>query len=350
MRTVTGPTDHVVVVGAGLGGLSAALRLAGAGRRVTVLEREAVPGGRAGLLERRTATRFDTGPTVLTMPDLIADALDCVGESMADWLTCEPVVPLYRAQLRRRLDARRARRPSTRWPPRSRRSAGRARPPATGGSSTSCRELYRLEMRDFIDRNIDSPLDLLRPYAGPAGGARRLPAAGAEGGAVPARRRAPSGCSPSRRCTPGCRRTTRSRSTRSSPTWTRWPACSSRAAACTRCRGRWPARRRSTASSSATAPTVTRVELRGGRAVAVHTTDGERVAVRRGGAQPGPAGRAPRPAAARAACGGGCATRRRASCCWPARRAAYPDDRAPQHLTSAHAWQRGLRRASSAAG
>jgi phytoene desaturase len=50
MRRVTGPTDHVVVVGAGLGGLSAALRLAGAGRRVTVLEREAVPGGRAGLL------------------------------------------------------------------------------------------------------------------------------------------------------------------------------------------------------------------------------------------------------------------------------------------------------------
>ncbi len=50
MRTVSGPTDEVVVVGAGLGGLTAALRLAGAGRRVTVLEREATPGGRAGLL------------------------------------------------------------------------------------------------------------------------------------------------------------------------------------------------------------------------------------------------------------------------------------------------------------
>ncbi|WP_207770424.1 FAD-dependent oxidoreductase, partial [Frankia canadensis] len=42
MRTVEGPTDHVVIVGAGFAGLSAALRLAGAGRRVTVLEREAV--------------------------------------------------------------------------------------------------------------------------------------------------------------------------------------------------------------------------------------------------------------------------------------------------------------------
>ena len=44
MRTVTGPTDHVVVVGAGLAGLSAAMRLAGAGRKVTVVEREAIPG------------------------------------------------------------------------------------------------------------------------------------------------------------------------------------------------------------------------------------------------------------------------------------------------------------------
>ena len=97
MRRVSGRTDHVVVVGAGLGGLSAALRLAGAGRRVTVLEREAVPGGRAGLLELGGYS-FDTGPSVLTMPDLIADALDCVGESMEDWLTLRPVSPLYRAQ------------------------------------------------------------------------------------------------------------------------------------------------------------------------------------------------------------------------------------------------------------
>lgn len=49
---IKGPTDHVVVIGAGLAGLSAALRLAGAGRKVTVLERESVPGGRNGLLKK----------------------------------------------------------------------------------------------------------------------------------------------------------------------------------------------------------------------------------------------------------------------------------------------------------
>ncbi|HUW16252.1 MAG TPA: FAD-dependent oxidoreductase, partial [Actinomycetes bacterium] len=96
MRTVTGRTDHVVVVGAGLAGLSAALRLAGTGRRVTVLEREPRPGGRAGLVSD-AGYRFDNGPTVLTMPDLIADAFDCVGESMDDWITLDPVDPLYRA-------------------------------------------------------------------------------------------------------------------------------------------------------------------------------------------------------------------------------------------------------------
>ena len=99
-RTVTGPTDHVVVVGAGLAGLSAAMRLAGAGRSVTVLEREARPGGRAGQWEATTADgtyRVDTGPTVLTMPDLIADAFDSLGEEMSDWLTLHPVAPLYRS-------------------------------------------------------------------------------------------------------------------------------------------------------------------------------------------------------------------------------------------------------------
>ena len=94
-KRVTGPTNHVVIVGAGLAGLSAALRLAGAGRKVTVVERESVPGGRNGLL-KKDGYAFDTGPTVLTMPDLIADALACVGEDLKDWLDLVPVSPLYR--------------------------------------------------------------------------------------------------------------------------------------------------------------------------------------------------------------------------------------------------------------
>ena len=73
MRTVPGPTDHVVVVGAGLSGLSAAVQLAGRGRRVTVVERYGFPGGRMGQADVR-GYRIDTGPTVLTMPDIIEEA------------------------------------------------------------------------------------------------------------------------------------------------------------------------------------------------------------------------------------------------------------------------------------
>jgi phytoene desaturase len=96
MRTVTGPTDSVVIVGAGLGGLSAALYLAGAGRHVTVVERESVPGGRNGLI-RDHGYFFDTGPTVLTMPELVARPLRAVGEDIDDWLTLHRLDPAYRA-------------------------------------------------------------------------------------------------------------------------------------------------------------------------------------------------------------------------------------------------------------
>jgi phytoene desaturase len=175
VRTVSGRTDSVVVVGAGLGGLSAALRLAGAGRQVTLLERESGPGGRAGVLEL-DGYRFDTGPTVLTMPDLIADAFDCVGERMEDWLDLQPVDPLYRAfypdgsslDVHADTDA----------------TAAEIERVCGGPEAAGYRryvdfvsELYRLEMRDFIDRNIDSPLDLITPDLArlvALGGFRRL--------------------------------------------------------------------------------------------------------------------------------------------------------------------------------
>lgn len=167
--------DHVVVVGAGLGGLSAALRLAGAGRRVTVLEREDVPGGRAGLLQD-SGYSFDTGPSVLTMPGLIEDALACVDESMDDWLTLDPVDPLYRARfadgstldVRSSVDA----------------TADEIGRVCGAREAQGYREfvdyvsrLYRLEMRDFIDRNLGSPLSLLTPNLArlaAMGGFRRL--------------------------------------------------------------------------------------------------------------------------------------------------------------------------------
>ncbi|MEH3075854.1 MAG: phytoene desaturase family protein [Quadrisphaera sp.] len=166
-RGVVGPTDHVVVVGAGLAGLSAAMRLAGAGRKVTVVEREAHPGGRAGRITAPAPDgagdyRFDTGPTVLTMPDLIADCFDALGEDMADWLTLEPVSPLYRAKYAdgSSLDVHADPEQMTEE---IRRVCGPEEAAGYEEFVTFVSELYRAEMRTFIDRNIDTPLDLVRP-------------------------------------------------------------------------------------------------------------------------------------------------------------------------------------------
>jgi phytoene desaturase len=97
VRTVPGRTDRVVVVGAGLAGLSAALRLRGAGREVTVVERASGPGGRAGRIEER-GYALDTGPSVFTAPELVADTLAAVGEKLEDRLTLVPLETTYRAQ------------------------------------------------------------------------------------------------------------------------------------------------------------------------------------------------------------------------------------------------------------
>ena len=159
MRTVSGRTDRVIVVGAGLGGLACALHLAGSGRQVTVLERESLPGGRAGRMSVG-GYEFDTGPTVLTMPDLIAEALGAVGEELSDWLDLTPLDPAYRAHYPdgSTLDvitdtARMAAEVS--------RVCG---PPEADGYLRFvdyARGLWQLERADFIDRNLDSPADLL---------------------------------------------------------------------------------------------------------------------------------------------------------------------------------------------
>lgn len=164
-RRVPGRTDHVVVVGAGLSGLSAALHLVGAGRRVTIIEGAAHPGGRAGRvdLDGPSGTyRLDTGPTVLTMPELLDEALAAVGERLADRLDLVALHPAYRAcfadgsAIDVHTDA-------AAMEEEVRRTCG----PAAAAGYTRLRgwltRLYRAEIERFIGSNLDSPLDLLTP-------------------------------------------------------------------------------------------------------------------------------------------------------------------------------------------
>lgn len=153
----------VIVVGAGLAGLSAACHLTGAGHSVTVLEAGDGPGGRAGTMAVEGYT-FDTGPTVLTMPELIDECFGAVGADPAEYLTLERVDPLYRAcfadgstiHLRHGRAAMAAE---------IERCCGRRDADAFLRFCEWVQELYELEMPNFIDRNYSSPLSLARPVA-----------------------------------------------------------------------------------------------------------------------------------------------------------------------------------------
>ncbi|WP_420538137.1 phytoene desaturase family protein [Nonomuraea pusilla] len=85
----------VVVVGAGLAGLSAAVHLAAAGREVTVVEARDVPGGCCGTA-RLGPYRFDTGPSVLTMPEVLEETFGAAGEELDAWLPLRRLDPAYR--------------------------------------------------------------------------------------------------------------------------------------------------------------------------------------------------------------------------------------------------------------
>jgi len=76
---------RVVVVGAGLGGLAAAARLAAAGHAVTVLERSPGIGGKLGRYARDGHV-FDTGPSLVTLPQILDDLFTATGARMADEL------------------------------------------------------------------------------------------------------------------------------------------------------------------------------------------------------------------------------------------------------------------------
>lgn len=157
-------SDHVVVVGAGLAGLSAAMHLAGAGRRVTVLESEATPGGSAARVSLPApgggTYHLDTGPTVLTMPDLLADCFAALGEALSDWVTLRPLDPAYRAQF---ADGTGLSVTSNvdQMTERIRAFSGGADADGYRRYVEFVTRLYRLQMRDFIDRNFDSPADLV---------------------------------------------------------------------------------------------------------------------------------------------------------------------------------------------
>jgi phytoene desaturase len=161
MRTVKGRTDRVVVVGAGLSGLSAAMQLAGRGLNVTVVERGDHPGGRVGRADV-SGYRLDTGPTVLTMPDIIDDAFAALGEKLTDRLELLPVHPAYNARFADGATLRVHTEPAA-MVAEIEAFAGRREAEAYLRLRDWLTKLYRTEFDGFIGANFDSPLSLLTP-------------------------------------------------------------------------------------------------------------------------------------------------------------------------------------------
>ncbi len=158
----------MVVVGAGFSGLAAACHLRAAGHDVLVLEAGDRPGGRAGLVEL-DGYRFDTGPTVVTALDVLAQPFAAVGAELAELCTLVPVDPVYQARFHD--------------------GSSFALPADTEAAATAIAELagphdaegYRrflrwisdlhaIELSRFIDRDVRSVLTL----AGNAGALARL--------------------------------------------------------------------------------------------------------------------------------------------------------------------------------
>lgn len=76
----------ICIIGAGLGGLSAAIRLANKGYEVDLYEQNDLVGGKAGEINEQ-GYRFDTGPSLLTMPNVIKELFDECGVNIDDYIT-----------------------------------------------------------------------------------------------------------------------------------------------------------------------------------------------------------------------------------------------------------------------
>lgn len=86
---------EIIIIGAGLGGLAAACRLAKSGFEVSVLERNETVGGKVNFVEAN-GYKFDTGASLLTMKHVLAELFTDCGRRVEDYLEIVPLDPICR--------------------------------------------------------------------------------------------------------------------------------------------------------------------------------------------------------------------------------------------------------------
>jgi len=147
---------NAIVIGAGLGGIAAAARLARSGYQVTVLEKNSTPGGRCNQFVK-DGHRFDVGPTLFLMPEVFAETYTALGTRMADQLELRRIDPTYAVrfddgvQLALTSDLNAMREPLEALEPGS--LGGLLRYLAEGEMH------YRLSLQRFVGRNFYNYLD-----------------------------------------------------------------------------------------------------------------------------------------------------------------------------------------------
>ncbi len=158
---------EVVVVGAGMGGLAVAARLAAQGHRVTVCEQSDRAGGKlAGY--RRDGFVFDTGPSLLTLPAVYRDLFRKTGEPLEAVLDVVPVDPAFRYRFA-----------DGTWltlPNASRSGVADAMDQALGAGSGAewtalvdrGARIWQVTRRPFLEQPLSGPWDLVRASRRPA--------------------------------------------------------------------------------------------------------------------------------------------------------------------------------------
>ncbi len=151
---------HVVIIGAGIGGLALANMLAKAGYRVSVYEKNASPGGRAGILEAH-GLRFDTGPSWYLMPEVFEHYYSLFGTSAGKELDLIRLSPAYKVFFENADPL-----VITSDPAKDMATFEQVEP----GAGKKLQEyvakgdvIYRLALKHFLYTNFSSPRDLLKP-------------------------------------------------------------------------------------------------------------------------------------------------------------------------------------------
>jgi len=151
----------IIIVGAGIGGLSAAIRLAAQGHSVTMLERQAQVGGKMNRVEMN-GFRFDTGPSLITMPYVLEDLFRSAQRELKDYLDLVPLDITCRYFYRDGLVL-------NAWREHEQLAEEFAHLNSHDGAAfyrffDSARNIYQAAADPFLYHSLGSPLDVLRTF------------------------------------------------------------------------------------------------------------------------------------------------------------------------------------------